>query len=37
NIKLLVKQKVGKMKMRQLGTVEIPSEEFMSILKIDSE
>jgi len=35
--KLLEKQKEGKKKMRQLGTVEVPSEAFMSILKIDSE
>ena len=35
--KLLEKQKEGKKKMRRLGTVEIPSEAFMSILKIDSE
>lgn len=35
--KLLEKQKEGKKKMRKLGTVEIPSEAFMSILKIDSE
>ena len=35
--KLLEKQKEGKKKMRQLGTVEIPSEAFMSILKIDSD
>ena len=34
--KLLEKQKEGKKKMRQLGTVEVPSEAFMSILKIDS-
>ncbi len=34
--KLLEKQKEGKKKMRQLGTVEIPSEAFMSILKIDT-
>ncbi len=34
--KLLEKQKEGKKKMRQLGSVEIPSEAFMSILKIDS-
>ena len=34
--KLLEKQKEGKKKMRKLGTVEIPSEAFMSILKIDS-
>ncbi|MBP5308867.1 MAG: elongation factor 4 [Clostridia bacterium] len=35
--KLLEKQKEGKKKMRRLGTVEVPSEAFMSILKIDSE
>ena len=35
--KLLEKQKEGKKKMRQLGTVQIPSEAFTSILKIDSE
>ncbi len=33
--KLLEKQKRGKKKMRQIGSVEIPSEAFMSILKID--
>ena len=35
--KLLEKQKEGKKKMRQLGTVQIPSEAFTSILKIDSD
>jgi len=35
--KLLEKQKEGKKKMRKLGSVEIPSEAFTSILKIDSE
>ena len=35
--KLLEKQKEGKKKMRKLGSVEIPSEAFMSILKIDSD
>lgn len=35
--KLLEKQKEGKKKMRKLGTVEIPSEAFTSILKIDSD
>ena len=35
--KLLEKQKEGKKKMRKLGSVEVPSEAFMSILKIDSE
>lgn len=34
--KLLEKQKEGKKKMRKLGNVEIPSEAFTSILKIDS-
>lgn len=33
--KLLEKQKEGKKKMRQIGTVEVPSEAFMTILKID--
>ena len=33
--KLLEKQKEGKKRMRQIGTVEVPSEAFMSILKID--
>ncbi len=33
--KLLEKQKEGKKRMRQVGNVQIPSEAFMSILKID--
>ena len=33
--KLLEKQKKGKKRMRQIGSVEIPSEAFMSILKVD--
>lgn len=33
--KLLEKQKKGKKRMRQIGSVEIPSEAFMSILKLD--
>ncbi len=33
--KLLEKQKEGKKKMRQIGSVEVPSEAFMSVLKID--
>ncbi|MEG2086543.1 MAG: elongation factor 4, partial [Clostridia bacterium] len=32
--KLLEKQKEGKKRMRQVGSVSIPSEAFMSILKI---
>ena len=34
--KLLEKQKEGKKRMRQIGSVEVPSEAFMSILKIDT-
>ena len=34
--KLLEKQKEGKKKMRSIGTVEIPSEAFVSILKTDN-
>lgn len=33
--KLLEKQKRGKKRMRQIGSVQIPSDAFMSILKID--
>ena len=33
--KLLEKQKEGKKRMRQVGSVELPSEAFMSILKLD--
>ena len=35
--KLLEKQKEGKKKMRSIGTVEIPSEAFISILKTDND
>ncbi len=35
--KLLEKQKEGKKKMRSIGTVEIPSEAFITILKTDSD
>ncbi|MBS6234890.1 MAG: translation elongation factor 4 [Clostridiales bacterium] len=34
-MKLLEKEKEGKKRMRQLGTVEVPQEAFMSVLKLD--
>jgi len=34
--KLLEKQKEGKKRMRQIGTVEVPQEAFMSVLKLDT-
>jgi len=34
--KLLEKQKEGKKRMRQLGSVEVPQEAFMSVLKLDT-
>ena len=33
--KLLEKQKEGKKRMRQVGTVQVPSEAFMSVLRIN--
>ena len=35
--KLLEKQKEGKKRMRQLGSVEVPSEAFMAVLKLDDD
>ena len=35
--KLLEKQKEGKKRMRQFGTVEVPSEAFMKVLKMNDD
>ena len=35
--KLLEKQKEGKKRMRQLGTVEVPQDAFMAVLKLDED
>ena len=33
--KLLEKQKKGKKRMKNIGTIEVPQEAFMAILKVD--
>ena len=35
--KLLEKQKEGKKRMRQVGSIEVPQEAFMSVLRLDED
>ena len=35
NVNFLEKQKEGKKRMKQVGSVEVPQEAFMAVLKMD--